>query len=61
MFSVVVNMKDVKQIREFLRSDECHLIDDMNRAGLSFSAMAFVIQGIENILNEVEAQLTQED
>lgn len=61
MFSVVVNMKDVEQIREFLRSDECHLIDDMNRAGLSFSAMAFVIQSIENICNEVEAQLIQED
>ena len=61
MFNTMVNMKDVEQIREFLMSDKCHLVDDMNRAGLSFGAMALVIQGIENICKEVETELTKED
>ena len=61
MFSTIVNIEDIQEIREFLESDECHLVEDMNKAGLNFGAMALVIQGIENILNEVEEELTKED
>jgi uncharacterized protein (UPF0305 family) len=61
MFSTIVDIKDIQEIRKFLESDECHLVDDMNRAGLSFGAMALVIQGIENICNEVEKELIKED
>lgn len=61
MFNVVVNKVDVEAIRKFLRSDEYHLIEEMNKAGLSFSAMALVIQSIENTCDEVETSLTQED
>lgn len=61
MFNMMVNLETVKEVRDFLDSDDCRFVDNMNRAGLSFNAMALVIQGIENICNEVEAQLTQED
>lgn len=61
MFNTMVNLETVKEVRDFLDSDDCRFVDNMNRAGLSFNAMALVIQGIENICNEVEAQLTQED
>ena len=61
MFNTIVDMEDVKQIREFLMSDECHLVEDMNKAGLSCGAMALIIQGIANICNEVEKELTKED
>lgn len=61
MFNTMVNLETVKEVRDFLDSDDCKFVDNMNRAGLSFNAMALVIQGIENICNEVEAQLTQED
>lgn len=61
MFNTMVNLETVKEVRDFLDSEDCRFVDNMNRAGLSFNAMALVIQGIENICNEVEAQLTQED
>lgn len=61
MFNTMVNLETVKEVRDFLDSDDCRFVDNMNRAGLSFNAMALVIQGIENICNEIEAQLTQED
>jgi hypothetical protein len=61
MFSVDINMKDVIAVREFLESDDCHLVEDMNEAGLEFSAMALVIQAITDKLNEVEKELTKED
>lgn len=61
MFNTMVNLETVEEVRNFLDSDDCEFVENMNRAGLSFNAMALVIQGIENICNEVEAQLTQED
>ena len=61
MFNTMVNLETVEEVRNFLDSEDCRFVDNMNRAGLSFNAMALVIQGIENICNEVEAQLTQED
>lgn len=61
MFSVDVDMNDVIAIREFLESDDCHLVEDMNKAGLEFSAMALVIQAIADKCNEVEKELTKED
>lgn len=53
----MVDLRTVEQVRNFLDSEDCHFVENMNRAGLSFNAMALVIQGIENICNEVEQQL----
>ena len=61
MFNVDIDMNDVIAIREFLESDECKFVQNMTNAGLKFSAMALVIQAIEDKLNEVEKELTKED
>ena len=53
----MVDLSTVEQVRNFLDSEDCRFVENMNRAGLSFNAMALVIQGIENICNEVEQQL----
>ena len=41
-------------------SDECDFVDNMNRAGLSFPAMALVIQAIEDKCKEIENALNEE-
>lgn len=61
MFSTIVDIKDIQNIREFLESEDCRFVDNMNRAGLSFGAMALVIQAIEDKCNEVEKELIKED
>ena len=53
----MVDLRTVEQVRNFLDSEDCRFVENMNRAGLSFNAMTLVIQGIENICNEVEQQL----
>ena len=61
MFSVDIDMKVIEEVRDFLESDECDFVDNMNRAGLSFPAMALVIQAIESKCNEIEKELNEED
>ena len=60
MWSAMITQKDIDEIREFLESDNCNFVNNMTRAGLSFGAMALVIQGIEDKLNEVEKALDEE-
>ena len=57
MFSTKVNMKTIEEIRNFLDSDDCEFVTNMNKAGLSFPAMALVIQAIEDKCNEIENAL----
>lgn len=59
MFSTTVDRETIQEVREFLMSDECNFVDNMNRAGLSFPAMALVIQAIEDKCNEIENALEQ--
>lgn len=57
MFSTTVDKETIQEVREFLMSDECNFVDNMNRAGLSFPAMALIIQAIEDKCNEIENAL----
>lgn len=61
MFSTIVDIEDIQKIREFLNNEDCRFVDNMNRAGLSFGAMALVIQAIEDKCNEVEEELIKEN
>ena len=61
MFNTMVDLQTVQEIRNFLDSEDCRFVENMNKAGLSFNAMALVIHGIETICNEVEKELTTED
>lgn len=61
MFSVDIDMETIQEIRDFLESDDCNFVENMNRAGLSFNAMALIIQAIEEKCKEIEKELTKED
>lgn len=60
MFSTTVNKETIQKVREFLMSEDCRFVENMNRAGLSFPAMALVIQAIEDKCNEIENALNEE-
>ena len=60
MFSTIIDKETIQEIRDFLMSDECKFVDKMNRAGLSFPAMALVIQAIEDKCNKIENALEEE-
>lgn len=59
MFSTSIDRETIQEVREFLMSDDCEFVDNMNRAGLSFPAMALIIQAIEDKCNEIENALEQ--
>jgi hypothetical protein len=61
MFSTTIDKETIQEVRNFLSSDKCKFVDNMNRAGLSFGAMALVIQAIEDKCNDIENQLESED
>ena len=59
MFHTMINRETIQEVRDFLMSDDCEFVDNMNRAGLSFPAMALIIQAIEDKCNEIENALEQ--
>ena len=60
MFHTMINRETVQEVRDFLMSDDCEFVENMNRAGLSFPAMALIIQAIEDECNEIEKALDEE-
>ena len=60
MFHTMINRETIQEVRDFLMSDDCEFVDNMNRAGLSFPAMALIIQAIEDKCNEIENALDEE-
>lgn len=60
MFSTSIDKETIQEIREFLMSEDCRFVENMNRAGLSFPAMALIIQAIEDKCNEIENALNEE-
>lgn len=61
MFNVNIDMETIQEVRDFLESEDCRFVENMNRAGLSFGAMALVVQAIEEKCKEIEKELTKED
>lgn len=60
MFSTSIDKETIQEIREFLMSEDCRFVENMNRADLSFPAMALIIQAIEDKCNEIENALNEE-
>lgn len=60
MFSTSIDRETIQEVREFLMSEDCRFVENMNRAGLSFPAMALIIQAIEDKCNEIENTLNKE-
>lgn len=55
----MVDMKTIQSIEEFLDSNDCEFVQNMNKAGLDIFAMAFVLQSIENGIKEAKKELQQ--
>jgi hypothetical protein len=56
----MIDRETVQEVRDFLMSDDCEFVENMNSAGLSFPAMALIIQAIEDKCNEIEKALDEE-
>ena len=54
-FEISLDKDDIKEVREFIESDS--FADLMNRKGLGFPAMAFVMQKLFNACDEAETIL----
>ena len=52
MFDVVVTEKDFEDITKFINGGKLVLL--MNESGLSFGAMALILQGIQNEMDKVK-------
>ena len=60
MFSTSISRETIQEVRNFLMSDDCEFVENMNRAGLSFPAMMLVIQAIADKCDEIETALNKE-
>lgn len=61
MFSTSIDKETIQEVRDFLMSDKCNFVDNMNRACLSFEAIALIIQAIEDKCKEIEEELSKEN
>ena len=59
MFSTTIDMDVLNQIEDFMGSDECNFVQNMNEAGLSFGAMAFVIDSIVKAVTNAKNRLNE--
>ena len=59
MFTTTIDMKTLDTIEEFLESDECNFVQNMNDAGLSFGAMAFIIDSIVKAVTNAKNRLNE--
>lgn len=59
MFSTTIDMDVLNQIEDFMQSDECNFVQNMNEAGLSFGAMAFVIDSIVKAVANAKNRLNE--
>jgi hypothetical protein len=59
MFSTTIDMDILNQIEDFMESDECNFVQNMNEAGLSFGAMAFVIDSIVKAVTNAKTKLNE--
>ena len=59
MFSTTIDMDVLNEIEDFMESDECNFVQNMNEAGLSFGAMAFVIDSIVKAVANAKNKLNE--
>ena len=60
-FSTIVTKEDLEDILNFMNSEDCHFVQQMNDYGLDFPAMAFVIDSILKAVNNAKKQLEEVD
>ena len=59
MFSITIDMDVLNEIEDFIESDDCNFVQNMNEAGLSFGATAFVIDSIVKTVANAKNKLNE--
>lgn len=59
MFSTMIDMDVLNEIEDFIDGDNCNFVQNMNEAGLSFGAMAFVIDSIVKAVSNAKNKLNE--
>ena len=59
MFSTSIDMNVLNEIEDFLEGENCNFVQNMNEAGLSFGAMAFVIDAIVKAVKNAKNKLNE--
>ena len=57
MFSVMVDKKDIKSIRDYMENKG--LVTHMNNAGLTYSAMVIILEAIRKECDKIEKELEE--
>ena len=55
MFDIIVNKNDIKSIRDYMENKG--LVGHMNNAGLTYSAMAVVLEAIRKECDRIEKEM----
>lgn len=59
MFDIMINKKDIAAVQDYIQNKG--LVAHMNDAGLSFGAMALVLNAIENECTRILDEMNSED
>lgn len=57
MFSIMIDKKDIESIRNYMENKG--LVSHMNNAGLTYSAMVFILEAIRRECNRIEKELEE--
>ena len=57
MFSVTIDKKDIESIRDYMENKG--LVSHMNNAGLTYSAMALILEAIGRECDRIEKELEE--
>lgn len=61
MFESIINKNHIKEIEDFMNSEDCNFVQQMSEFGMSFQAMAFVVQAIFDSVKAAKKQLEEND
>ena len=55
MFNVIIDKKDIESIKDYMENKG--LVSHMNNAGLTYSAMALILEAIRRECDKIEKEL----
>ena len=59
MFDIMINKKDIAAVQDYVQNKG--LVAHMNNAGLSFGAMALILNAIENECDRILDEMNREE
>ncbi len=58
MFNVIVDKKDIESVRDYMENKG--LVNHMNNAGLTYSAMVVILEAIRKECDRIEKELEED-